>query len=115
MKTRSTVALSLAAILATATLAGCASGPTAEQHRQRHPDAAAAQGWMGMGAGPGGKGMMMSDTEMKAMCARHQEMMRATTPEQRMAMMDEHIKSMSPEMRKQHMQHHMEMMQRACQ
>lgn len=52
---------------------------------------------MGMGAGPMGRGMMMSDAEMKSMCDMHEKMMGAKTPEERRAMMTEHMGTQTPE------------------
>ncbi|QAU35955.1 hypothetical protein EKL02_03495 [Janthinobacterium sp. 17J80-10] len=57
-----------------------------------------------MGAGSMGKGMMMSDAEMKSMCEMHEKMMGAKTPEERRSMMTEHMKTMSPETMKKHME-----------
>jgi hypothetical protein len=51
--------------------------------------------------------MATSDREMANMCAMHEKMISAKTPEERQALMAEHMKSMPPEM----MQRHMEMMQ----
>lgn len=117
MKSKLSWVFPAAAALAAAILAGCATGPAAqERHRQHHPDSAQSQGRMGMGMGAGsmGKGMMMSDAEMKSMCEMHEKMMDAKTPEERKSMMTEHMKKMSPEAMKKHMemmQYEMRMMQ----
>jgi uncharacterized protein (DUF3084 family) len=112
MKSKFAMASSTAIIVVATALAGCTiTPPTAEQHRQHHPESTASQGRMGMA---GSKGMMMSDADMKSMCQMHEQMMRAKTPEERKAIMAEHMKSMSPEMRQRHMemmQSHMQMMQ----
>lgn len=117
MKSKLSWVFPATAALAAAILAGCATDPAAQaRHRQHHPDAAQSQGrmGMGMGAGPMGRGMMMSDAEMKSMCEMHEKMMGTMTPEERKSMMTEHMKKMSPETMKKHMemmQYEMRMMQ----
>lgn len=53
--------------------------------------------------------MMMSGTDMAAMCSMHKEMMSGKTAEQRQEMMASHMKSMSPQM-----QQHMQTMMQQC-
>lgn len=68
----------------------------------------------GMGMMGGGKGMMMSDADMKSMCEMHEQMMRAKTPDEQRAVMAEHMKKMPPEIRHRYMERmhsHMQMMQ----
>jgi hypothetical protein len=98
MKSLCQLAGAAAAIIATLTLTGCATGQ--DEHRRHHPEPTA--------AGPAGERMGMMDKD--AMCDMHQQMMAAKTPEERKAMMDEHIKKMSPEMREKHEA----MMQKKC-
>ncbi len=71
-------------------LAGCAADMHTAHHR---------------GGGP----MMMSGTDMAAMCSMHKEMMSGKTAEQRQEMMASHMKSMSPQM-----QQHMQTMMQQC-
>jgi hypothetical protein len=71
-------------------LAGCASDTHMSHHR-------------------GGGSMMMSETDMAAMCSMHKEMMSGKTAEQRQEMMARHMKSMSPQM-----QQHMQTMMQQC-
>lgn len=115
MKAKFSYAMPAALVLAAITLTACVTDPAAQtRHRQHHPDAAVTQGKMGMGAGPMGKGMMMSDAEMKSICDMHEKMMGAKTPEERRSLMTEHMKTMSPETMKKHMemmQSEMQMMQ----
>lgn len=88
-------------LLASLTLAGCATEPAA-QHRDHHPQSADAASSMPT------KGINMD------MCAMHEKMMNAKSPEERKALMAEHMRSMSPEMKKKHMemmQEQMKMMQ----
>ena len=126
----------VAVLIAAAALTGCATSQ--DEHRQHHPEAAAA-GWpadMGRGgstgmmggAGPDGqrgmmgggadgqKGMMgsgagqMGMMDKKSMCEMREKMMSSKSPAERTAMMDDRMKSMSPEER----QKHMEMMKQQC-
>ena len=105
MKSKFSFAMPAALVLAAVTLTACVTDPAAQaRHQRHHPDSAVTQGKMGMGAGSMGKGMMMSDAEMKSMCEMHEKMMGAKTPEERRSMMTEHMKSMSPETMKKHME-----------
>lgn len=70
--------------------AGCASSMPSAHHRDGGP-------------------MMMSGSDMAAMCSMHKEMMSGKTAEQHREMMSRHMKSMSPEMQK-----HMQAMQQQC-
>lgn len=105
------------AVLFALALAGCATAQDAG-HSQHHPQASTSQAPGPMGPGPMGPGAMGSGSsgnqmgmmDMKSMCAMHQQMMSAKTPEEQRAIMDEHMRGMSPEM----MQKHMEMMQQHC-
>jgi hypothetical protein len=93
----------VAAIFVAVALTGCAANPAT----RAHPEAASTQSSMAMGPESAGRGMMMSDAEMKSMCEMHQQMMSAKTPGERKAIMAAHMKTMSPQM----MQHHRMMMQ----
>lgn len=102
MKSKISFAVKVTAVLATVILTACTTD-LAAKHRQHHPESNASQMSMGMGAGPMGKGMMMSDADMKSMCDMHEKMMGAKTPAEQKAVMAEHMKTMSPEMMKRHM------------
>ena len=70
-------------------------------------------GMMGQGGQMGQGGMMMGQggqMDMKSMCAMHERMKSARTPQERSAMMDQYMTNMTPEMR----QRHMEMLERQC-
>jgi hypothetical protein len=56
-----------------------------------------------------GDPMMMSATDLAAMCEMHKEMMSGKTPEQHQEMMGRHMKAMSPQM-----QQHMHAMMQRC-
>lgn len=72
-------------VLASLALAGCATGPNAEDHAAHHPPEAAAA------TVPTPAQM---DRQMKAMQEMHDRMRAARTPEERAALMDEHMKLM---------------------
>jgi outer membrane murein-binding lipoprotein Lpp len=73
----------LAVLGASLVLAGCATGPQADQHAAHHPPAAAAT------AGPG-----HMDSMMKSMQDMHDKVRAAKTPEERARLMQDHMKLM---------------------
>lgn len=115
-------ALFSGALVAAITLAGC----TGMQHRGPHGGMMGQGGTTGQGGQMGQGGMMMGQggqmgqggmmmgqggqMDMKSMCAMHERMKSARTPQERSAMMDQYMTNMTPEMR----QRHMEMLERQC-
>lgn len=81
---RFTRTLALSATFAAAALAGCA--PMGGAHRMQGPGGGPPEGAMGQ--------RMHMDEHMKAMQEHHDKMMRATTQEERNALMAEHQKMM---------------------
>lgn len=79
--------LALTVLGAALALAGCATGPTADDHAAHHPPEAAT-------AAPGQPTPGQMDSMMKSMQEMHDRMMTAKTPEERSALMQEHMKAM---------------------
>ena len=79
--------LALAALCSSVSLAGCATGPTPEDHSAHHPPGASA-------AAPAAPTPGQMDSMMKSMQTMHDKMMAAKTPEERATLMQEHRKLM---------------------
>ena len=75
-------------------LAGCATGPKAEDHAAHHPPGATAPTAAAAAPTPEQMDAMM----MKSMQDTHDKMMAAKTPEERAALMQEHRKLMHDNM-----------------
>jgi hypothetical protein len=79
--------LALTVLGAALALAGCATGPTADDHAAHHPPESAT-------AAPGQPTPGQMDSMMKSMQEMHDRMMTAKTPEERSALMQEHMMTM---------------------
>ena len=79
--------LALTVLGAALALAGCATGPTADDHAAHHPPESAT-------STPGKPTPGQMDSMMKSMQEMHDRMMTAKTPEERSALMKEHMMTM---------------------
>ena len=79
--------LALTVLGAALALAGCATGPAADDHAAHHPPESTT-------AAPGQPTPGQMDSMMKSMQEMHERMMAAKTPEERSALMQEHMKTM---------------------
>ena len=84
--------ISIAAAAATFGLVGCAQTPV--DHAVHHPDATASAAGSALPMGGAGGPMAHMDQHMKAMREMHEKMKRASTPEEKSALMAEHMKLM---------------------
>ena len=83
---------SVAAAAATFGLVGCAQTPV--DHPAHHPEVNALASAAPMSMGSANGSMAQMDEHMKAMREMHEKMKRATTPEEKNALMAEHMKLM---------------------